>query len=62
MTTVILPLRERIADTLADALFHTSDVLQMIELDPRGHEFEAVESEVRGVYETINDIMRRIAD
>jgi hypothetical protein len=57
-----LPLRERIADSLADAMFQTFDVLQMIECDPQRHEFHTLESEVRNVYETINDIMRRIAD
>ena len=57
-----LPLRERIVDALSEAMFHAFDVLQMIELDPRGHEFETVAGEVRGLYETINEIMGRIAD
>ena len=57
-----LPLRERIADSLADAMFHAFDILQMIEVDPQGREFLTVESDVRDVYESINEIMRRIAD
>jgi len=57
-----LPLHERILDGLADAMFRTDDVLQMIETDPERYRFDAVESEVRDVYEMINEIMRRIAD
>ena len=57
-----LPLHERILEGLADAMFHADDVLQMIEVDPHGYQYESVESEVRDVYDRINAIMRRMAD
>ncbi len=62
--SVQLPLSERVLDRLADILFATDEILDMIGThgyvpdDTTVH----VEQSVRGVYDQVNDLMKRLAD
>jgi hypothetical protein len=64
-TAIHLPVSERVLDKLADILLATDEILGMIRShedrlpDPRT---EVVEHAVAGVYEQINELMKKLAD
>lgn len=65
MNAVHLPMSERVLDKLADILFATDEILDMIRvgeerlLDPTA---VAVESSVKQVYEQVNELMKKLVD
>jgi hypothetical protein len=64
MTAVHLPVSERVLDKLADILFATDEILDMVRvpetlLDSRTL---AVESLAQSVYERVNDMMKTLSD
>ncbi|HEX7152578.1 MAG TPA: hypothetical protein VF618_13905 [Thermoanaerobaculia bacterium] len=64
MTAIQLPLSERVLDRLADILFATDEILDMIHMDevlPDSTVLE-VESSVRHVYDRVNELMKKLAD
>lgn len=57
-----VPLRERIADRLADLMFDADDLLQMCNVEDRRDDFHWLEPDIRHVYERVNELMHRITD
>jgi len=56
-----LPFHERVVDGMANLLFDADDLLQMFEAD-RGSGLAWLESDVRSVYDRVNQLMHRITD
>lgn len=63
-TAVHLPLSERVLDKLADILFATDEILDMIRVDEQIPDRTAVtvEKSVRDVYDRVNELMKQLAD
>jgi hypothetical protein len=64
MTAVHLPVSERVLDKLADILFATDEILDMLHVteqlpDPTTVE---VQESVRSVYDQVNELMKKLAD
>ena len=64
MTAVHLPMSERVLDKLADILFATDEILDMIRVeeqlpDPTA---QVVGASVQQVYDQINELMKKLAD
>jgi hypothetical protein len=64
MSAVYLPMSERVLDKLADILFATDEILDMIRVEERlpDRTAEVVEGSVRKVYDQINELMKKLAD
>ena len=64
MTAVHLPMSERVLDKLADILFASDEILDMIKVDERLPDAATVEVEesVRVVWDRVNELMKRLAD
>jgi hypothetical protein len=64
MRAVHLPMSERVLDKLADILFATDEILDMIRVEERLPDATTVvvESSVRRVYDQINELMKKLAD
>ena len=64
MSAVYLPMSERVLDKLADILFATDEILDMIRVEERAPDATtvAVESSVQRVYDQINELMKKLAD
>ena len=64
MSAVHLPMSERVLDKLADILFATDEILDMIRVEERLPDATAVvvESSVQNVYDQINELMKRLSD
>ena len=64
MRAVHLPMSERVLDKLADILFATDEILDMIRVEERLPDATtvAVESSVQSVYDQINDLMKKLVD
>lgn len=64
MRAVHLPMSERVLDKLADILFATDEILDMIRVEERLPDPTAVtvESSVRHVYNEVNELMKKLAD
>lgn len=64
MSAVHLPMSERVLDKLADILFATDEILDMIRVEERLPDATtvAVENSVQGVYDQINELMKKLAD
>ena len=64
MSAVHLPMSERVLDKLADILFATDEILDMIRVEERPPDATrfVVESSVQGVYDQINELMKKLAD
>ena len=64
LTATHIPLTERMLDRLADMLYASDEILDMITMDPRIPASTTMEVEdcVRGVYNQINDLMKKLAD
>jgi hypothetical protein len=64
VVSVHLPLNERVLDRLADIMFATDEILDMIGTqryipdDTTQH----VENSVRHVYNQVNDLMKKLSD
>jgi hypothetical protein len=64
MTAVHLPMSERVLDKLADILFATDEILDMIRVEERLPDptTVAVGKSVQSVYDQINELMKKLAD
>jgi hypothetical protein len=64
MHAVYLPMSERVLDKLADILFATDEILDMLRVEERMPDRTAVvvESSVRRVYDQVNELMKKLAD
>ena len=64
MTAVHLPMSERVLDKLADILFATDEILDMIRVEERAPDptTVVVEDSVQRVYDQINELMKKLAD
>ena len=64
VTAVHLPMSERVLDKLADILFVTDELLDMLGTHDRAPDRTTlvVERSVRQVYEQVNDLMQQLAD
>ena len=59
-----LPVSERVLDKLADILFATDEILDMIRVEERliDPTTLAVEESIQRVYDQVNDLMKQLAD
>jgi hypothetical protein len=64
VVAVQLPLSERVLDRLADILFATDEILDMIGMQRYRADDTTrdVEKSVRHVYNQVNDLMKKLAD
>lgn len=64
VVAVQLPLSERVLDRLADIMFATDEILDMIGTQPYMTEdtTRVVEKSVRHVYDHVNDLMKKLTD
>ena len=64
MSAVHLPMSERVLDKLADILFATDEILDMIRMEERLPDptTVVVETSVKSVYDQINELMKKLAD
>jgi hypothetical protein len=64
MSAVHLPMSERVLDKLADILFATDEILDMIRVEERLPDATAVvvQSSVQHVYDQVNELMKKLAD
>lgn len=64
VTAIQLPLTERVLDRLADVMFASDEILDMIATDQRSPDDTTrdIERTVRGVYNAINELMKKMTD
>jgi hypothetical protein len=64
VTAVHLPLSERVLDRLADIMFASDEVLDMLRTSKRFPDdtTREIERSVRGVYNQVNDLMKKLTD
>jgi hypothetical protein len=64
LTESVLPLQERVIDKLADIMFASDMVLDMLKHDPfvSEHQLEIVFPAVKRVYDDMNRLMHRLTD
>lgn len=64
MTAVHLPVSERVLDKLADILFATDEILDMIRVEETIFDARtiAVESLAQNVYDRVNELMKTLSD
>lgn len=64
MTAVHLPVSERVLDRLADILFATDEILDLVRSPEKIPDpvTQDVEASVQRVYDQINDLMKKLAD
>ena len=64
VTAIQLPLSERVLDRLADIMFASDEVLDMIRTSSRRPDetTREIEISVRGVYNQVNDLMKKLTD
>lgn len=64
VVSVHLPLSERVLDRLADILFATDEILDMIGTQRTYNDGSTrdVEESVRHVYDHVNDLMKKLTD
>ena len=64
LTAVHLPMSERVLDKLADILFATDELLDMLNADDRlpDRTTLVVEPSLRKVYDQVNDLMQQLSD
>ena len=64
MNAVYLPMSERVLDKLADILFATDEILDMIRVEERVMDptTVVVEDSVQRVYDQVNELMKKLVD
>lgn len=65
MTAVHLPMSERVLDKLADILFATDEILDMLHVDEDRVPDDTsvvVEASVKHVYDQVNELMKKLTD
>ena len=63
-TAVHLPVSERVLDKLADILFATDEILDMLHVEETVYDERtiAVEKAAQSVYEQVNELMKTLSD
>lgn len=57
-----LPLQERVLDRLADILFASDEILDMLRSEfPRSLD-RSIERDIDSVYQRVNELMKRLSD
>ncbi|HJQ36352.1 MAG TPA: hypothetical protein VKB93_04360 [Thermoanaerobaculia bacterium] len=64
MTAIHLPVTERVLDKLADILFATDEILDMLHVEETVFDSRtiAVESVAQSVYDRVNELMKTLSD
>jgi len=64
MQAIHLPMSERVLDKLADILFATDEILDMVRVEERLPDPTSVvvETSMQRVYEQVNELMKQLAD
>ena len=64
VTAIQLPLSERVLDRLADIMFASDEILDMIRTQTRYPDDSArqIETQVRQVYNQVNELMKKLTD
>ena len=65
LTEQRLPLQERVVDKLADIMFASDMILDMLRADREvvsGRRLSSVEPSVRRVYDQVNELMKQLTD
>ncbi len=65
MTTAVhLPMSERVLDKLADILFATDEILDMLHVEQTVYDARtiAVEKAAQSVYDQVNELMKALSD
>ena len=64
MTAIHLPVTERVLDKLADILFATDEILDMLHVEETVYDARtiAVESVAQSVYDRVNELMKTLSD
>ena len=64
MNAAHLPMSERVLDKLADILFATDEILDMIRVEERllDPTTVVVEESVQQVYDQVNELMKKLVD
>ena len=64
VTAIQLPLSERVLDRLADIMFASDEILDMVRTHKRYPDETAkdIETQVRHVYNQINELMKKLTD
>jgi len=57
-----LPLQERVVDKLADIMFASDMILDMLRHDREIGHLSSVEPSVRRVYDSVNELMKQLTD
>ncbi|MBK5259417.1 MAG: hypothetical protein JJE51_07470 [Thermoanaerobaculia bacterium] len=59
-----MPLSERVLDRLADIMFASDEILDMIGTQERlvDETSRSIETSVRGVYDRVNELMKTLTD
>ena len=63
-TAIHLPMSERILDKLADILFATDEILDMLHVEETVYDARtiAVEKAAQSVYDQVNELMKSLSD
>ncbi len=63
-TAVHLPMSERVLDKLADILFATDEILDMLHVEQTVYDARtiAVEKAAQSVYDQVNELMKALSD
>jgi len=64
MTALHLPMSERVLDKLADILFATDEILDMLRVEERlpDRTTHVVQHSVQNLYDQVNELMKKLAD
>ena len=64
MSAVHLPMSERVLDKLGDILFASEEILDMLRMNRRLPDptTSAVQDSVQGVYDQVNELMKKLVD
>ncbi len=64
VVSIHLPLSERVLDRLADIMFASDEILDMLRTQRYRDDDTTrdVEQSVRGVYNQVNDLMKKLSD
>lgn len=57
-----MPLRERVADRLADLMFNADDLLDMLKAEDPRNDLRWLEPDIRQVYDNVNILMKSLCD
>jgi len=64
MTAIHLPMSERVLDKLADILFATDEIIDLLKAEETARDTRmlAAKDTVKGVYDRVNELMKTFSD